>query len=510
MLIIFIIILECINSVKEISSFVAFPFVSTSFPLIKYYNQNNKNKIYDHSNFFNDNYNLRLFSSIKIGNPPQDIIIFFNTINDILFIGELPDIPENIFPPSLYRGYQLDKSSSFINKTLSQNKYLENENIFFGEENLCLYTNIENIKKQKYSCFSNFTFAMVKKISKDNNASNCLILGLLLNEKNYEINFINQIKNKKIISSYLYSFEYHNDTEGLFVIGQYPHEYSPELYKNKELKEFYPDKPSMASFGITFDVIYTYINNEKLIIENNAKSNLLVFNMGLIVGTNEYLKFIENSFFNQFIYNDICRKNYVGTGWEDYIIISCKDDINSFNIEKFPSLFFNIKSINNTFELTFEDLFKKINNRYYFNIIFENYDTNIWRIGKPFILKYNFVYNGEAKTIGFYKKNNDIIFEKKNNNNNKKFKLELNALKIFIIIILLFIFISLAVIFAYYLGKKFNLIRKKHANELIDDNYEYISSFLNNKYKLSKKDINEKNNEKNEQTLEMRDETKFK
>ena len=506
MFIIFIIILKYINSIKE-TSLVVFPFISTSLSVLKYYNQNNKNNIYDHSNFFNDNYNIRLFSSTKIGNPPQDIIIIFNTINDNLLIGELSDIPENIFPASFYRGYQFDKSSSFINKTLAQNKYLVNKNIFFGDENLCLYTNIENIKKQKFSCFSNFTICIEKSINKDDNVSNCLILGLLLNEKNYEINFINQIKNKSIISSYLYSFEYLNENDGLFTIGKYPHEYSSELYKNKELKEFYPDKPNIASFGITYDEIYTYINNEKLIIENNSKTNLLI-NIGLIVGTNEYLKFIENSFFNQFIFIDICRKNYASTGWEDYIIISCKEDINKFNIEKFPSLFFNIKSINMTFELTFEDLFKKINNRYYFYIVFENLGTNIWRIGKPFILKYNFVYNGKSKTLGFYQKKNDSKFEKEKNINNKNLKLELNALKIFIIIILLIIFISLAVIFAYYLGKQLNLIRKKRANELIDDDFEYISS-SSNKYKLSKKDINEKNNEKIEQTLEMRDETKF-
>ena len=102
---------------------------------MKYYNQNNKNK-YNKSNFFDENYNIRLFSSAKIGNPLQDIIIFLSINNDNLLIGELTDLPENIFQISLYRGYRFDKSSSFINKTLAQNKYLEDKSIFFGKENI--------------------------------------------------------------------------------------------------------------------------------------------------------------------------------------------------------------------------------------------------------------------------------------------------------------------------------------------------------------------------------------
>ena len=57
----------------------------------------------------------------------------------------------------------------------------------------------------------------------------------------------------------------------------------------------------MTSAGITFYEIYTYIDNEKMIIENNSKTNLLL-NIGLIVRTNKYLKF------NEFIFINICRK----------------------------------------------------------------------------------------------------------------------------------------------------------------------------------------------------------
>ena len=53
----------------------------------------------------------------------------------------------------------------------------------------------------------------------------------------------------------------------------------------------------------------------------------------------------------------------------------------------------------------------------------------------------------------------------------------------------------------YYLGKKMNLTKRRKANEL-DDNYDYYSN--SDKYKLYKKDINEKNNnDSKEQFLEL-------
>ena len=129
-------------------------------------------------------------------------------------------------------------------------------------------------------------------------------------------------------------------------------------------------------------------------------------------------------------------------------------------------------------------------------VIFQTYDVDSWVIGKHFYLKYTLVYNGDAKTIGFYNKNN--INEKKGNN---KLLFELNAFKIVIIIILFLTFIFLVIRISYYFGKQFNLIRKRHANEL-DDNYDYNT--YTDKYKIFKKDINEKNiNENKETHLEL-------
>ena len=210
------------------------------------------------------------------------------------------------------------------------------------------------------------------------------------------------------------------------------------------------------------------------------------------------MEFIEKNFFNEYINLNICKK-YTTNSIDHFIIFSCIENENLI-FEKFPILYFNLKSQNLSFEFNYKDLFKKIGNELYFMIVFEKYNSMIWRLGKPFFMKYTFVYNGDAKTIGFYQKKNEIKIKDKNN-----WKIELNILKIIFIIILLLIFISLVIIIAYYLGKRYNLIRKKHANEL-DDDYDYFNSI----YSPKSKDINNKNNKISKgQHLELRDESKF-
>ena len=286
-----------------------------------------------------------------------------------------------------------------------------------------------------------------------------------------------QIRERNIISSYIVSFEYLKENEGMLIIGKYPHELFPEKYKEEQYKSFYSYQPRtmyLTNFVISFDQIYSYNNNEKFFLQKSTKSNIIL-NLGIIIGTNEYMQFINNNFFSKYFTNNTCELYYTSEDFESFIIYSCSDNEN-FDITKFPSLNFNIKSENITFEFSYKDLFKKINNKYYFLIVFERYTTGYWRFGEPFYLKYTFVYNGDAKTIGFYLKKNEDRYKE---NNDVGWKLELNAIKIVLIIVLFLIFIFIVIIISFYVGKKCNNKRKKHANEL-DDNYDYVSPFPNN------------------------------
>ncbi len=192
------------------------------------------------------------------------------------------------------------------------------------------------------------------------------------------------------------------------------------------------------------------------------------------------MQFITSNYFDKYINNNTCEMNFTSEDFfNSFIVISCNDNEN-FNVKEFPPLIFYKKTENIKFEFTYKDLFQKINDKFYFLIVFEKYVSGYWRFGKPFYQKYTFVYNGDAKTIGFYMdKNNDSKNQNKEEKNENNWKFELNALKIVIIIVLFLIFIFLVVIISYFVGKKCNEKRKKFANELDDDNFVYTINNTN-------------------------------
>ena len=122
-----------------------------------------------------------------------------------------------------------------------------------------------------------------------------------------------------------------------------------------------------------------------------------------------------------------------------------------------------------------QDLFiKKFDNNFYFLVIFrQNADDNDdWILGEPFYKKYTFSFNLDARIVGFYdkifpdEKNNEEKIENSNESN--------NTVKIIFIIISCLILIALLMFLSFYYGMKLKEGRKKRANELKEDNYEYF------------------------------------
>ena len=81
----------------------------------------------------------------------------------------------------------------------------------------------------------------------------------------------------------------------------------------------------------------------------------------------------------------------------------------------------------------------------------------------------------EAKTISYYNENWEI--DNKNTNLDKENNE--NYYIYFYILIGIFFVIIVAIIF-YLVGKKMNKMKKRRANELIDDNFDYIPNKDNN------------------------------
>ena len=162
----------------------------------------------------------------------------------------------------------------------------------------------------------------------------------------------------------------------------------------------------------------------------------------------------------------------------DLIFYFCDKNIKNELYDFLPFIKFISKDLNYTFEISKDELYKIEGDYIYLNILFD-YGKRYWILGKPFSLKYQFVFDPDSKKIGFYRNRHQKI-----DVNNKRFYDKI--IQIFLVILFSFCLTFIG----FYLGKKIYQIKRKiRANEL-DDNYEYI---YENNYK---KDVN--NNKFNE------------
>ena len=71
-------------------------------------------------------------------------------------------------------------------------------------------------------------------------------------------------------------------------------------------------------------------------------------------------------------------------------------------LKSFPKLYLNHKILNYTFEFDYNNLFNKINDRYYFLVVFQLLGFQKWILGKPFMKKHQIIFDQDKEKIGFY------------------------------------------------------------------------------------------------------------
>ena len=281
--------------------------------------------------------------------------------------------------------------------------------------------------------------------------------------KEESANFITQLKKRDKINSYVFSIKYNNDDNGEIIIGDLPHEYSPDKYSPKN---YFFDTVTITKEP-PFNWHFTY--NKCLYGEEEVdKSNMvkLSIDFGFIKGNTFLKKNLEKNFFNV----NNCHKNQI----KEYDIYYCTKDA----IKNFKPITFELQSkycptiTNANFEFTADDLFIKDNtndDRYYFQIIFTSDGLfHNWVFGKPLFKKYQMVFDQDKKTYGFYlESNNNNIISSIPNNNNTSSKIS------WILVVFLFL-VSLGLLYALHklLPK---IPRKLKANEL-EENFSYESN----------------------------------
>ena len=153
----------------------------------------------------------------------------------------------------------------------------------------------------------------------------------------------------------------------------------------------------------------------------------------------------------------------------EYTGYYCDKDIDVNNIIN-ESLTFYSHGFGNIFNLKNEDIWLEKNGYKYFMILETLNPENSWIFGKPFFKKYHITFNQDSKTIGVY---TNINY----NRNNETTVPTNKASKIIILVCIIVGLLIIIGVLAFLLVKfYFRNPRKKRANELIDDNFEYKSS----------------------------------
>ena len=531
-----IIIIIFIILINNYLSHIVIPFKGNN--LTQIFNSNPKKDFLE--DFIMSTFYNQIYTAIGIGLPTQNIVLnivpaqidfVFNKINCLFFYNNIYIDKNNLSPNNrtipiniTKIGYIKNSSKSFSkNNNLELSISYQNNNYFSGKEKLKIddyrnvlskYYNDTRIFPYVQNNLVKFGFIYEETNIDNNNEENeeiCGSFGLKLFFKKNNNKFIEKLKSINITNNYYWSFNYTSLDKGYIIIGILPHEYNPNEFKVDNLVEEYTSfEEGNKKWAMDLNNIYFIYNNKKIYVKNEIAVGLFEFTLQLIVGSFQYQELITKYFFQEFYNKNICLEEEYKLDIK-YSIIRCKKNDFQSKVKTFPDLFLYNLFLQNSFKLSYEDLFIIIDNYIYFLVIFRKDDlykmNNTWKLGIPFLKRYQIIFNSDTKRIGYYvKKNKDI---KDNNNKSDDSKGFLNFIKnaislrtfFEIIIIIIFIFILIYFKKKLYISK----IKRKKPYELQDEDYDYFSN--NNKRKKDNSDINnssEDNNFIKGQIIEMK------
>ena len=392
--------------------------------------------------FINRRINNIYTTNIFIGNPPQAIPGFLKSYEHKFYLSNEYCPSQEYFYKEKSRTFSLHNSEvNYIGKYIHETLYLDS-------------INSNKIK------LDNFTIIL----DNDLKSPQCLHIGTQLSFKEIEkdTNLIDILHNKNYIKSYCYKYKITNDDELFLVL-----DLNIDINNNNEYKFIKPINRIVSYYnnnqkwGLSF---YKFkLNNYTFSLNTETPAEFNI-NYGCIFGITKFKenfeKYLEDN-------NIFVEAKYIER--EFYIFFFEK---NIKNVEKLKNieLIFYHRDLNFNFTFTYEDLFIEGDNGYYFLVIFDYKYSDSWKFGYPFFKKYNFVFNHDAKIMGFTNSNidNNIISYDKNMINKK------NSKNIFIIILGLLFAAVIILFFGILIGKKIFSVRKVKVNELLEL-YDYKS-----------------------------------
>jgi hypothetical protein len=308
----------------------------------------------------------------------------------------------------------------------------------------------------------------------DTNDLICGIIGFK-NEKYRSVcdeinNIFQSFKLREIINSNDWLIKYTSRDEGLLIFGPEMDKIYPNYDTNKFFITNSEVKPGDHSWTIVIDKIYSGDKNET--INKKAVKAEINNDFGLLEGNEEYYYNITLNYFKDYIKKRICTLDYVDVSYYKYLALGCdKDKFGIEDMQKFPALKLVLVCFESEFTFTYEDLFTETEHKYFFNVIFNVFINQRFVLGKVFLRKYPMLINFDSQIVGYY--NEAFETESMDGDINRTYLTK--SLILFLIFIIIALIIIAAVIF-YFIGKNMNRLKKRKANELADDDYDYTSS----------------------------------
>ena len=225
-----------------------------------------------------------------------------------------------------------------------------------------------------------------------------------------EINLMVILKKKGLTSNYIWNLNYTSDDSGFLVIGEHPHNYDEKNYNKENLKQInlHREGGQKAEWNLFFNEI----KYGEFDLSGHRRGKFAP-QYGVMVGPTIFDNLITKEFFKEFIDNGKCERKTYNKKFDYFVCDEYLDLSNFKDIE-----FFEKDISSNKFILTKDDLFLKKNNKLYFLVAFgHKWKWNYcWHLGKPFMKKYNFIFDEDGIQIMYYEKEEESenLIEKKN------------------------------------------------------------------------------------------------
>jgi hypothetical protein len=365
---------------------------------------------------------LKLYSEFYIGSSPHKLFVLFKPeINYLALMENNEDNLEssnNNYYPSTSESFKFQENSK---KVIINGKdvlvYASDTFHFIMSEGdiTSIYSDKNKgiIDANNYYSFNNINFL----IPESKEISNfCGIFGLSPEFSKVTKNFIDELFQKRLIESTVWSVDFpdfEEDTlkKGNIIIGELPHIYNPQYYQENQ---YFTTKIESSNKGWKIKIDSATIL--KQYYENTHKKEIgasMPYLQTITIDFGAYMMYapiklfeqLKELYFENLFESKICNYKKIRKGNDVIIVIFCdKNTFDNNEQNNFPTIIFDVQDLGGSFELNYKDVFISKNEKIFFMIAFSSTEIdNTIRLGQIFLYKYQFTFDYSYNEIGFYR-----------------------------------------------------------------------------------------------------------